>query len=285
MLLWTCHWVRPHPWGLNELPKRGSFLNLISLLELAINPKNESRRRAACCPLALTTLQALHAALHALHAVVWASLLSLLRSWLKHAVLRIHILIDAMLCTWIGVHVMWPAMHGVWPRHMLLLLLLGSVQGVCVAGGSSGLEWQWQVCLQMRYPKTLLRSVLGWREVRWREIGWGETLRSLLLPALLQQLLLPMVLLQALLLLLQHFMMLVCMQVSPWPLHSRIWLLAACLWSRAWHPAGMLVEEELCLIVSRGKGAGLWAKVLSMGCRLGGKHKPLWEWWRQVGRQ
>ena len=100
-------------------------------------------------------------------------------------------------------------------------------------------------------------------------------MRSLLLPALLQQLLLPMVLLQALLLLLQHFMMLVCMQVSPWPLHSRIWLLVACLWSRAWHPAGMLVEEELCLIVSRGKGAGLWAKVLSMGCRLGGKHKPL----------
>ncbi len=127
------------------------------------------------------------------------------------------------------------------------------------------------MCLQVWYPETLLRSVLRWREARWwetrwrearwRETKWRETLRSLLLPALLhQQLLLPMVLLHTLLLLLlllQLHCIMLCLQISPRPLHSSIWLLAASLWSRGWHPAGLLVEEELCLIVSRGKGTGL----------------------------
>ncbi len=104
------------------------------------------------------------------------------------------------------------------------------------------------MCLQMRYPRTLL-SVLRWREARWREARWRETRWresrwSLLLPALLQLLWLPMVLL-----LLPHFMLL---------------LQAAYFWSRAWRLVGLLVEEELCLIVSRGKGTGLWAKMLSM---------------------
>lgn len=106
------------------------------------------------------------------------------------------------------------------------------------------------MCLQMRYPRTLL-SVLRWRkarwwEARWRETRWRETRWSLLLPALLQLLWLPMVLL---LLLLPHFMLL---------------LQAAYLWSRAWRLVGLLVEEELCFIVSRGKGTGLRAEMLSM---------------------